>query len=149
MKIHFKTFGCKVNQCETAKMRSKVLGVGCNLSDPENADVVVVNSCTVTANADKKTKQYLRKCLRLSPESKFFLTGCYADRSWKKLKTEFSNIKLFKNSEKEIGHASKKYQENGTNPDEQDSGRMDVQSRIIFRFQFKTKKLSASDKKKG
>ncbi|MBI5573029.1 MAG: tRNA (N(6)-L-threonylcarbamoyladenosine(37)-C(2))-methylthiotransferase MtaB [Elusimicrobia bacterium] len=101
MKIHFKTFGCKVNQCETAIMQSKVLEIGCNLSGPEHSDIIVINSCTVTANADRKTKQYLRKCLRLNLESKFFLTGCYADRSWKKLKSEFPNIKLFKNSEKE------------------------------------------------
>lgn len=101
MKIHFKTFGCKVNQCETAIMQSKVLGMGCNLSNPETADIIVINSCTVTANADRKTKQYLRKCLWLNPESKFFLTGCYADISRKKLKSEFPNVKLFKNSEKE------------------------------------------------
>ncbi|PKM92785.1 MAG: hypothetical protein CVU80_01510, partial [Elusimicrobia bacterium HGW-Elusimicrobia-4] len=115
MKIHFKTFGCKVNQCETAQMQSKVLGIGCNLSNPENADIIVINSCTVTANADRKTKQYLRRCLRLNPNAKIYLTGCYVDRAGDEFKKDFSksqteqvfapnrcsDIKFFKNSEKE------------------------------------------------
>ncbi|MDO8733670.1 MAG: radical SAM protein, partial [Elusimicrobiota bacterium] len=102
MKIHFKTFGCKVNQCETNEMMRQMQDTGCRITAiPDNADIIVINSCTVTANADRKTKQYLRKCLRLNPESKLFLTGCYADISWKKLKSEFPNIKLFKNSQKE------------------------------------------------
>ncbi|HAX61768.1 MAG TPA: tRNA (N(6)-L-threonylcarbamoyladenosine(37)-C(2))-methylthiotransferase MtaB [Elusimicrobia bacterium] len=102
MKIHFKTFGCKVNQCETNEMAQQIQEAGCKIqNNPENADIIVINSCTVTANADKKTKQYLRKCLRFNPEPKLFLTGCYADRAWKKLKSEFPNIKLFRNSEKE------------------------------------------------
>ena len=90
MNIHFKTFGCKVNQCETALMQSKVLGTGCNLSNPENADIVVINSCTVTANADRKTGQYLRKCLRANSKAKIFLTGCYVDRTENELKNKFS-----------------------------------------------------------
>ena len=101
MNIHFKTFGCKVNQCETALMQSKVLGTGCNLSNPENADIVVINSCTVTANADRKTGQYLRKCLRANSKAKIFLTGCYAERAVKELKKDFRTINFFKNSEKE------------------------------------------------
>ncbi|MFA5778842.1 MAG: tRNA (N(6)-L-threonylcarbamoyladenosine(37)-C(2))-methylthiotransferase MtaB [Elusimicrobiota bacterium] len=102
MKIHFKTFGCKVNQCETNEMMRQMQDTGCRITAiPENADIIVINSCTVTANADRKTGQYLRKCLRLNPESKLFLTGCYADISWKKLKSEFPNVKLFKNSQKE------------------------------------------------
>src|SRR3989339_259129 len=101
MKIHFKTFGCKVNQCETAKMQGEVLGTGCNLSDPENSGIIVVNSCTVTSNADRKTRQYLRKCLRANSKAKIFLTGCYAECAVKDLKKEFPMINFFKNSEKE------------------------------------------------
>lgn len=94
MRIHFKTFGCKVNQCETNDMIAKVQNAGCQITAmPDNADVVIINSCTVTANADRKTKQYLRRCQRLNPKAKIFLTGCYVDRAEYKLKTEFSKLK--------------------------------------------------------
>ena len=100
MKIHFKTFGCKVNQCETADMQREAERAGCNLSAIQNSDVIVVNSCTVTAGADNKTKQFLRKCKRMNPGSKIFLTGCLADRAEKAMKKEFPGIKLFRNSDK-------------------------------------------------
>ncbi|MEW6556952.1 MAG: tRNA (N(6)-L-threonylcarbamoyladenosine(37)-C(2))-methylthiotransferase MtaB [Elusimicrobiota bacterium] len=81
MKIHFKTFGCKVNQCETNEMIHKILSAGLSLSDkPETADIIIINSCTVTSKADRKTNQYLRKCLQLNPTARIYVTGCCVDR---------------------------------------------------------------------
>ncbi|MDD5686233.1 MAG: MiaB/RimO family radical SAM methylthiotransferase [Elusimicrobia bacterium] len=101
MKIHFYTFGCKVNQCETSKMQAEVSRAGCVFTGPEDADIIIINSCTVTSNADHKTKQYLRKCLRINTKAKIFLTGCYVERAESSLRNEFPKVKLFKNSNKE------------------------------------------------
>ncbi|MFH1540329.1 MAG: tRNA (N(6)-L-threonylcarbamoyladenosine(37)-C(2))-methylthiotransferase MtaB [Elusimicrobiota bacterium] len=102
MNIHFKTFGCKVNQCESNDMVTQVCVAGCTITaKPNDADTIVINSCTVTSNADRKIKQYLRRCQRLNPTSKIYLTGCYVDRAQKELKGEFPSIKLFRNSEKQ------------------------------------------------
>lgn len=101
MNIHFKTFGCKVNQCETVEMQRDVLKAGCFLSEPEDANVIVINSCTVTGNADSKARQCLRKYQRLNPKAKVFLTGCYVDRADSELKKDFPDVKLFKNSQKQ------------------------------------------------
>lgn len=93
MNIHFKTFGCKVNQCETNEMMRQMQDAGCRITAiPDDADVIVINSCTVTANADKKTKQYLRKCLRANSKAKIFLTGCYADRLKNELRNETEQV---------------------------------------------------------
>ncbi len=77
MKAAFYTLGCKVNQYETqalseALAREGFLTVSCN----EEADVYIINSCTVTAESDKKTRQAVRRFKRQHPESIVVLTGC-------------------------------------------------------------------------
>ena len=100
MKIHFKTFGCKINQCETSYMQNKVLDSGDLTSNFIGSDAIVINSCTVTSKADNKTKQYLRKCIRLNSKAKIYMTGCYVERAKKSLEYEFPGVKCFKNSDK-------------------------------------------------
>lgn len=79
MKVAFFTLGCKVNQYETDVMRSAFESKGyTTVSDDESADIYIVNSCTVTSVADKKSRQKLRHFKRNSPESIVVLTGCYA-----------------------------------------------------------------------
>ena len=95
MKIYFHTFGCKVNQCETGMMENAVLAAGAEISGPEDADARVINSCTVTAEADRKARQYIRKYCRLNPEATIYFTGCYADRDIKDLKTGFPDVVFF------------------------------------------------------
>ncbi len=76
MNIHFFTLGCKVNQYETQAMREAL--VNCGHTDFENvtADAVIINSCTVTAESDRKTRQLVRKQRRLNPDAVIVLTGC-------------------------------------------------------------------------
>ena len=78
MRAAFMTLGCKVNQYETNIMEQQFAAagfeiVGCNAP----ADVYVVNSCTVTAAGDKKTRQMVRRFKRLNPEAIVAMTGCY------------------------------------------------------------------------
>ena len=62
MRVSFYTLGCKVNQNETGALEQLFLRRGYTLAaDGEAADVYVVNSCTVTAGGDKKSRQWLRR----------------------------------------------------------------------------------------
>ncbi len=77
MNIYFYTLGCKVNQYETQAMSETLKIQGYDITDdPEKADIFIVNSCTVTATADKKTRQAVRRFKRAKPDSIVILTGC-------------------------------------------------------------------------
>ncbi|MBR3554132.1 MAG: tRNA (N(6)-L-threonylcarbamoyladenosine(37)-C(2))-methylthiotransferase MtaB [Clostridia bacterium] len=73
------TLGCKVNQYESQALRELLEREGFSVVAPdEDADVYIVNSCTVTAVADQKTRQRVRRCKREHPDSIVVLTGCMA-----------------------------------------------------------------------
>lgn len=77
MKIAFYTLGCKVNQYETQAMTEIMLKNGYEIADgSEIADVCVINSCTVTAESDRKTRQAIRRAKRKNPNIITVLTGC-------------------------------------------------------------------------
>jgi threonylcarbamoyladenosine tRNA methylthiotransferase MtaB len=73
-----KTLGCKVNQYESQVLRENLTRLGLTESLPEEADFFVLNSCTVTHQADAKTRRFIRKIKKDNPSVKIFLTGCYA-----------------------------------------------------------------------
>ena len=77
MKVTFYTLGCKVNQYETEAMREAFAAAG-HMPVPNSApfDAAVINSCTVTAESDRKTRQILHKVRRENPEAIIILTGC-------------------------------------------------------------------------
>ncbi len=78
MKISFYTLGCKVNQNESAALMNLFCSKGYSSADrDEQADVYVVNSCTVTSTGDKKSRQWLRRAKRENPNSITVLMGCY------------------------------------------------------------------------
>ena len=78
MKAIFVTLGCKVNQYETQVLMEKFQQAGMEIAaEGEPAEVCVVNSCTVTASGDRKTKQMLRRLKRQNPGAVMVLTGCY------------------------------------------------------------------------
>ena len=77
MKVFFHTLGCKVNQYETQEMREQLKKNGYEITDDENvADIFVINSCTVTSESDRKTRQCVRHYKKKYPESTVVLTGC-------------------------------------------------------------------------
>lgn len=79
MRIAFHTLGCKVNQYETEAMKEAFSKRGALVvSEDEQADVYVVNTCTVTNLADRKSRQYIRRMKKVSPEALVVVTGCYA-----------------------------------------------------------------------
>ena len=77
MKAAFYTLGCKVNQYESEYMSEVLKNAGFTIVSPnEDADYYIVNSCTVTATADQKTRQNVSKFKRKHPNSVIILTGC-------------------------------------------------------------------------
>ena len=79
MKVAFHTLGCKVNQYETEAISEKFRQKGCEIvGEREFADVYIINTCTVTSVADRKSRQYIRKMKKLNPDSIVAVTGCYA-----------------------------------------------------------------------
>lgn len=77
MKVFFHTLGCKVNQYETQEMREMLKKSGYEITENEqDADIFVINSCTVTSESDRKTRQCVRHYKNKYPESTVVLTGC-------------------------------------------------------------------------
>ncbi len=77
MKVFFHTLGCKVNQYETQEMREQLNKNGYEITEDESvADIFVINSCTVTSESDRKTRQCVRHYKKKYPESTIVLTGC-------------------------------------------------------------------------
>lgn len=77
MKVFFHTLGCKVNQYETQEMREQLNRNGYEITEDESvADIFVINSCTVTSESDRKTRQCVRHYKKKYPESTVVLTGC-------------------------------------------------------------------------
>ncbi len=80
MNVYFHTFGCKVNSFESAAMANILKEHGYTVVESElDADIVVVNSCTVTANTDRKVRQYLHKIKRDNEKVITVLTGCFVE----------------------------------------------------------------------
>src|SRR5690349_5032292 len=80
MKYAIVTFGCRVNQADSLAFEEELLGAGGRPASPEDADVVIVNSCSVTASADQGTRQTIRRVARGNPHARIVVTGCYATR---------------------------------------------------------------------
>ncbi|MCG1008913.1 tRNA (N(6)-L-threonylcarbamoyladenosine(37)-C(2))-methylthiotransferase MtaB [Salinicoccus sp. ID82-1] len=77
--IAFQTLGCKVNHYETEAMWQLFKNEGYDRVDfSQNADVFVINTCTVTNTGDKKSRQVIRRAIRNNPDAVVAVTGCYA-----------------------------------------------------------------------
>ncbi|MDR0356116.1 MAG: MiaB/RimO family radical SAM methylthiotransferase [Deltaproteobacteria bacterium] len=78
MKASVVTMGCKVNQYESTAMLEMLKGVGYELTPPENADLVVLNTCAVTGRAESEALSLLRRLRRQNPNAKLVGVGCLA-----------------------------------------------------------------------
>ncbi|MGL5544145.1 MAG: tRNA (N(6)-L-threonylcarbamoyladenosine(37)-C(2))-methylthiotransferase MtaB [Cetobacterium sp.] len=85
-KVAFYTLGCKVNQYESESIKNQLIKLGYEEEEFENkSDIYIVNSCTVTSVADKKTRNVLRRAKKMNPNSIVIVTGCYAQTNSKEL----------------------------------------------------------------
>ncbi|MEO1495828.1 MAG: tRNA (N(6)-L-threonylcarbamoyladenosine(37)-C(2))-methylthiotransferase MtaB [Planctomycetota bacterium] len=82
MKLKTHTLGCKVNQYETEYVREGLATAGYSeAAGDEPADLCVVNTCTVTAEGDAKSRKVIRRMARQNPAAKIVVMGCYATRA--------------------------------------------------------------------
>lgn len=79
MKVIVNTLGCKVNQYEAEALKEAFVSRGATIADEEEpADIYVINTCTVTNIADRKSRQLIRRAKKMNPDSVVVVTGCYA-----------------------------------------------------------------------
>ena len=72
------TLGCKVNQAETDSMLDMLSAAGADIVDfEEKADIYIINTCSVTNIADKKSRQMLHRARKMNPDSIVVACGCY------------------------------------------------------------------------
>ncbi len=89
------TFGCKVNQYESQQLIETLQKKGYKITDTaEDAELSVVNSCTVTVKADSQARNIVRQIAKKNPKSKIMLTGCYAKRSKKELENLVPSLSI-------------------------------------------------------
>ena len=81
MRYAVTTFGCRVNQADSLQMELQLRARGATPAPVADADVVIVNSCSVTAAADQGVRQTLRRVARENPAARVVATGCYATRA--------------------------------------------------------------------
>ncbi len=79
MLIHLKTLGCRLNEAELETWAQAFQTAGHAITREQNtADVIIVNSCAVTADASRKSRQMIRRMHRDNPKAKLVVSGCYA-----------------------------------------------------------------------
>ena len=81
MRFHVKNFGCRASQADGAAIEAGLAAKGLAASGIKSADLVVLNTCTVTATADDEVRQVVRRIRREQPDAKILITGCYAQRA--------------------------------------------------------------------
>ena len=79
--FHIENFGCRAARADGEAISVRLRGAGLSESEPSLADVVVVNTCSVTAEADRAARAFIRRAHRLNPEGRIVVTGCYAQRA--------------------------------------------------------------------
>lgn len=78
MRFHVVNLGCKVNKAESDSMSAHLLATGNELVGLNEADAIIINTCTVTGDAEKKTRKAVRRALRENTHARVMVTGCAA-----------------------------------------------------------------------
>ena len=103
--------GCKVNKYESDSMKDKLREAGICIVEPDEvADVYIVNTCSVTNMAQKKSRQMLRRAKKMNPDAVIVAAGCYVNAEHEVLKNEnFVDIVVSNNCKKDIARIIKEY----------------------------------------
>ncbi|HVD92812.1 MAG TPA: radical SAM protein [Vicinamibacterales bacterium] len=100
MKYSVITFGCRVNQADSLRLEEDLRAQGGIDAPSCDADVVIVNTCSVTATADQGARQTIRRIARENPHAKIVATGCYATRCEDELAALPGVVRVVRNDEK-------------------------------------------------
>ncbi|PYR78192.1 MAG: tRNA (N(6)-L-threonylcarbamoyladenosine(37)-C(2))-methylthiotransferase MtaB [Acidobacteria bacterium] len=100
MRYAIVTFGCRVNQADSLRLEEDLRAGGNVESSCERADLVIVNTCSVTASADQGARQTIRRIARQNPSARIVATGCYATRSPGEVAALPGVVRVVRNEEK-------------------------------------------------
>jgi threonylcarbamoyladenosine tRNA methylthiotransferase MtaB len=79
--FHIENFGCRAARADGEAIAALLRSKGTTEGSPTEADVVIVNTCSVTAEADREARAWIRRAHRLNPKASIVATGCYAQRA--------------------------------------------------------------------
>jgi len=100
MKYSIITFGCRVNQADSLRLEEDLRARGASEAPAAEADLVIVNTCSVTATADQGARQTIRRIARENPSARIVATGCYATRRPADLSALPGVIRVVRNDDK-------------------------------------------------
>ena len=104
LKASYHTLGCKLNFSETATIASMLAQKGIRKAEEgETPDICVVNTCSVTGNADKKGRQLIRSLATRYPDASIIVTGCYAQLKPEEV-AELPGVELVLGSNEKLGY---------------------------------------------
>jgi threonylcarbamoyladenosine tRNA methylthiotransferase MtaB len=102
VKYSIVTFGCRVNQADSLCIEAQLRAVGGADVPVSQADVVIVNTCSVTAGADQGARQTIRRIARENPSARIVVTGCYATRQPDEVAALPNVVRVVRNDDKEL-----------------------------------------------
>ena len=100
MKYAIVTFGCRVNQADSLHLEEQLRARGAEPATTGAADLVIVNTCSVTATADQGARQTIRRIARENPAAQIVATGCYATRRPGDIASLSNGIRVVRNDDK-------------------------------------------------
>jgi threonylcarbamoyladenosine tRNA methylthiotransferase MtaB len=100
MKYSIITFGCRVNQADSLRIEEHLRAGGAEAAPSSAADLVIVNTCSVTATADQGARQTVRRIARENPSARVVVTGCYATRRPGELAALPGVVRVIRNDDK-------------------------------------------------
>lgn len=101
MKYAIVTFGCRVNQADSLQIEADLLARGGVPTASSQADIVIVNTCSVTASADQGARQAVRRIARDNPAARIVVTGCYATRDAEAIAALAPAVRVVSNADKD------------------------------------------------
>jgi threonylcarbamoyladenosine tRNA methylthiotransferase MtaB len=102
MRIHFDMVGCRVNEAEIEMLSARAVAAGWRVAaGPQRADWIVINTCTVTRNADRDSRRMIRRAHARNPAARLAVTGCWATMNPARAAALPGVAQVIPNSEKE------------------------------------------------
>lgn len=102
MKVNFQALGCRLNEAELETWSNQFQQMGFGVTtDSHDADLIVFNSCSVTAEADRKSRQRIKRIHKNSPDARLVVTGCYATLNLETVENYLGADLVLGNSEKD------------------------------------------------
>ena len=103
--FHIINLGCKVNRVEADSIAAKLIAAGAEQGDPAEAHVVLINTCTVTGEADAKSRKALHRALRQAPHAHVIVCGCGASANAEQFKEDSERYQVIANKDAALSEA--------------------------------------------